>query len=124
MSNTGNTVNTGVAAADVPTEYHAHVYFALEDLARSEQLRQLLIDAIPPDGVVHKLFARQVGPHPLPMFEIDYPASIKGDVQALLEQYRDGRPVLIHPVTDDELAAHTYGAQWLGQPLDLLLDRL
>ncbi len=108
----------------LPTYYHAHVYFEMTDLTGAEQLRHTLIGAIPPEGVVHKLFARLVGPHPLPMFEIDYPASIRHEVQALLEQYRAGRSVLIHPVTDDDLAAHTSGAQWLGPKLALLLERL
>ncbi len=104
--------------------YHAHVYFALEDMASAEKLRQLLMDAMPQPSVVHKLFARQVGPHPLPVFEIDYPAAIAEQVRALLEQHRGAHSVLIHPVTDDDLAAHTSGALWLGQQLDLYLDRL
>lgn len=107
-----------------PAEYHAHIYFELDDLTATEQMRQQLIDAIPAEGVVHKMFARVVGPHPKPMFEIDYPASIKIEVQALLEQYRGDRSVLIHPVIDDELTAHTWGAQWLGPVLDLYLDKL
>lgn len=115
---------TNTESGALITEYHAHVYFEMVDLAGAEQMRQTLIDAIPPEGVVHKLFARLVGPHPLPMFEIVYPASIRHEVQALLEQQRAGRSVLIHPVTDDDLAAHTSGAQWLGPKLDLLLDRL
>lgn len=120
----GTETNTNTESGALITEYHAHVYFEMTDLAGAEQMRQTLIDAIPPEGVVHKLFARLVGPHPLPMFEIDYPASIRHEVQALLEQYRAGRSVLIHPVTDDDLAAHTGGAQWLGPKLALLLDRL
>lgn len=105
-------------------EYHAHIYFELDDLTATEQMRQHLIDAIPAEGVVHKMFARLVGPHPKPMFEIDYSASIKAQVQALLEQYRGNRSVLIHPVTDDDLTAHTSGAHWLGPVLDLYLDKL
>ncbi len=105
-------------------QYHAHVYFELDDLAATEQVRQRLIAAIPAAGVVHKLFPRQVGPHPLPMFEIDFPTEIFEAVLALLEQERGQRSVLIHPVTGDELAAHTSGAQWLGPPLPLLLEHL
>lgn len=105
-------------------QYHAHVYFELDDLAATEQVRARLMAAMPAAGVVHKLFPRQVGPHPLPMFEIDFPAADLDAVLALLERERGSRPVLIHPVTDDELAAHTTGAQWLGPPLPLLLDRL
>lgn len=104
--------------------YHAHVYFELDDLAATEQVRERLMAAMPAAGVVHKLFPRQVGPHPLPMFEIDFPADNFDAVLALLEQQRGQRSVLIHPVTDDDLAAHTTGAQWLGAPLPLLLDRL
>ena len=105
-------------------QYHAHIYFELDDLARTEQIRQKLIDSLPAQTVVYKLIARLVGPHTLPMFEIDFPTGMKDQVVSLIEQYRDGRSVLIHPVIDDELAAHTSGAQWLGRRLDLLLDRL
>lgn len=105
-------------------QYHAHIYFELDDLARTEQIRQSLIDLLPAQAVVYKLIARLVGPHSLPMFEIDFPAGMKDEVVSLIEQCRDGHSVLIHPVIDDELAAHTTDAQWLGRRLDLFLDRL
>jgi DOPA 4,5-dioxygenase len=119
-----NRDDTGDAAHAGIDWYHAHVYFELDDLDATEQVRQRLMAAMPGAGVVHKLFPRQVGPHPLPMFEIDFPSRIFDSVLALLEQERGARSVLIHPVTDDDLAAHTTGAQWLGSPLPLLLERL
>ncbi len=104
--------------------YHAHVYFTRDDMARTGLMREQLIQLMPPQTVVHGLIPREVGPHPLPMFEIDFPVSSKEAVLALVEQYRDGRSVLVHPLIQDQLVAHTSAAQWLGQKLVLFLDRL
>lgn len=109
---------------NLPSHYHAHVYFDLADLDATAQMQQHLIAAMPDAVVVHRMIARPIGPHPLPMFEVDFPAGLKPTVLAVLEQWRGARSVLIHPVTNDDLRAHTIEAQWLGPQLDLLLDRL
>jgi DOPA 4,5-dioxygenase len=58
-----------------------------------------------------------VGPHPKPQFEIQFLAST---LPAITPVLRDtGLTVLIHPLTDDDLADHTTLAEWIGEPLPL-----
>lgn len=55
------------------------------------------------------------------MFEIHIPASEIDAIMLVIDELRQGLPVLIHPVQENELKAHTCNARWLGKklPLDL-----
>ena len=55
------------------------------------------------------------------MFEIHISASEIDAIMPVIDELRQGLPVLIHPVQENELKAHTFNARWLGEklPLDL-----
>jgi DOPA 4,5-dioxygenase len=55
------------------------------------------------------------------MFEIDFDHAHRDAVIDWLEAHHGELSVLVHPVTEDELADHTLHVAWLGpaQPLDL-----
>lgn len=75
---------------------------------------------------VHKVHDEPIGPHPIPMWEIDFKKpEIFVRVVPWYQIHHDGLPVLIHPKTNKgELIDHTEHALWIGYPQDLILDIL
>ena len=102
--------------------YHAHIYFALDEMPLAAQVRDNVIKRLPQVTYTGQLIPASIGPHPLPMFEIHIPASSINLAMATINELRQGFSVLIHPVQTDELAAHTDDANWLGTQLKLKLE--
>ncbi len=100
--------------------YHAHVYYADGSTRRSaEELRRAISAKFSVAlGHVHD---RPVGPHPLPMFQISFAVEQFAELVPWLMFNRHGLDILIHPVTDDDVADHRDRAMWLGesQPLNI-----
>lgn len=105
--------------------FHAHIYFTKNDIELATQVRNQLIHLIPELTYVGELILKPIGPHPKPMFEIHIPGDKIDFIAQVIDKKRAGLPVLIHPVQDDELAAHTVFARWFGdkQKLDLSILR-
>ncbi len=104
--------------------YHAHVYFDAESLSSAADLRRRAAEALSGRVVVHGLIDRAIGPHPLPMFEIDIP---RGELEIFLNWMmlnHGAHSVLIHPITGDDLADHRDHPLWIGRPLPLDLEFL
>ena len=105
-------------AIDAP--FHAHIYY--DDATRefAAQLRRALWRAHAEGGTVlyvGEMRDRAVGPHPVPQFEIHF---VEGALPAILPLLAaSGLRVLVHPLTDDDLADHTTLAHWIGEPLAL-----
>lgn len=100
-------------------EYHLHVYFSIDQLELAETVRANLMRVLPELTYVGELIPYPVGPHPLPMFELHLPAGEVELALPVMEAVRQGLSVLIHPVLDDHLRAHTVEARWLGPELSL-----
>jgi len=105
-------------------EFHVHIYFTKNEIELAQQIRDDLIRAIPQLTYVGELILKPIGPHPRPMFEIHVPAAKIDSIVPIIDKKRSGLSVLIHPVQDDELAAHTVFARWLGEKLKLDLSKL
>lgn len=105
-------------------EFHVHIYFTKNEIELAQQIRDDLIHAIPQLTYVGELILKPIGPHPRPMFEIHVPAAKIDSIVPVIDKKRSGLSVLIHPVQDDELAAHTVFARWLGEKLKLDLSQL
>ena len=105
-------------------KFHAHVYFAESGIELAKQVREDLIVAIPQLTYVGVLIQKPIGPHPKPMFEIHIPAVDINKAALLIDKKRAGLSVLIHPAQEDDLAAHTIFARWLGEKLPLNLEAL
>jgi aromatic ring-cleaving dioxygenase len=107
--------------------YHAHIYFDPRERAAADRLRQRLSEL---KGVrefaslvfVGELREEPVGPHPKGQFEIHFREDALPQVRGLLRATE--LTVLVHPLTDDDLADHTSLGQWLGEPLPLDLSVL
>jgi DOPA 4,5-dioxygenase len=99
--------------------WHAHVYYEAWERDAATTLRDAfagMADAAP-ILFVGGMVDRPIGPHPIPQFEIHFPAIARPAVAA--EVAKTGLRALIHPLTDDDLADHTTLAHWIGAPLDL-----
>lgn len=101
--------------------FHGHIYFSTDQAERATEVRQNLANALPQLTYIGKLITQPIGPHAKPMFEIHIPAAEIDRIIPVIDDLRQGLPVLIHPVQEDELEAHTAAARWLGEklPLDL-----
>lgn len=104
--------------------YHIHQYFELSDLVGVQSLRDQVEQEFSGQIRVSGLIPKKVGPHPMPMFEIIVEEGLMMEVKAHLEKSNGGRSALIHPVTDNDLEAHTKLAQWIGKKLELDLSVL
>lgn len=95
--------------------YHAHVYWStLEQRATAIDARNKLIAL---DCGLGRVWDQPIGPHPLPMYQVNYCTTIQESVEALLKS--TGLTVLLHEDTGDDLRDHTEGTRWLGQELEL-----
>jgi aromatic ring-cleaving dioxygenase len=104
--------------------YHAHVYFAINQTVIAAKVRENILKDIPQITYAGQLIPISVGPHTMPMFELHIPASMINYAKASIDELREGLSVLIHPVQQDELDAHTKSAVWLGTKLELKLEVL
>ena len=96
--------------------FHAHVYYDEGERGAAEALHSELQDKAEL-LFVGRLTDGPVGPHPIPQFEVHFDGSA---VDALIPQLeRSGLRVLIHPLTDDDVADHTALGRWIGEPVKL-----
>lgn len=107
--------------------YHAHIYYSPEERPRAAALRDSLETLLNGETEPHLTYVgamrdRNVGPHPLPQFEIHFLKSSRPAMLAAIEA--SGLRALVHPLTDDDLADHTSLAHWIGEPLELDLSVL
>ena len=108
----------------IPRWYHLHVYFDHTTSEIAAEVRDHLAHSSLSFPYLGRLIPRAVGPHDGPMFEAHVSADELDEALALLEHVRGPLSVLVHPVVEDELAAHSELAQWLGDPKPVHLDRL
>ncbi len=66
----------------------------------------------------------QVGPHPVPQFQVIFRQDAFQSVVPWLMLNREGLDILVHPLTDDMVDDHTDYALWLGTPIKLKLDTM
>jgi aromatic ring-cleaving dioxygenase len=100
-------------------DFHAHIYYDLEDVARARQLAAA-VQARFPIAVGH-FHLRPVGPHPRGSVQLTVPRDAFGDVPQFLALKRDGLTIFAHAETGDDLSDHTAHVIWFGpsEPLDL-----
>ena len=95
--------------------YHAHVYWQNEDQRREAlNLREPLREMGSKVGSIHE---DAIGPHPLPMYQVNYNSNIAEEVEEFLSKTK--LDILLHEDTGDDLRDHTKGARWLGNKLQL-----
>ena len=65
-----------------------------------------------------------MGPHPVPQFQIIFGTAQFQTVVPWLMLNREGRDILVHPLTDDMVDDHTVYALWFGTPVPLKLNTM
>lgn len=105
--------------------FHAHIYFDDSNMVSAEALRAKAEAELKGQVLsVSRLINRPVGPHPMPMFEIDFYEKNLGDIYVWLRQNHGNHSVLIHKDTQPEIPEHSIYATWIGTPLDLDFSKL
>ena len=102
--------------------YHAHVYYNAETFPVAEKLRETLAGKFPVE--LGRFSGEQVGPHPVPQFQIIFTEAQFQHVVPWLMLNREGLDILVHPLTDNSYDDHTRYAVWLGTPVALKLNTM
>ena len=102
--------------------YHAHVYYDADTLPVAERLKDRLAATFSVE--IGRFSGAAVGPHPVPQFQIIFKEPEFQSVVPWLMLNREGLNILVHPLTDDNVADHTRFALWLGTPLPLRVEVL
>ncbi|KEF58151.1 DOPA 4,5-dioxygenase [Exophiala aquamarina CBS 119918] len=119
---TGGVTNGARGGFDVHIYHHGN---NAEQAKYARELRERIRREFP-ELRMYKFFDKPVGPHTLPMFEVNLftPAQFGAFIPWLVVN-RGPLSALVHPNTDDgdELRAHSQRATWLGEriPLDLAM---
>lgn len=101
--------------------YHAHIYFSPDEQVAAEDLKSLF-ETDPDILFVGRMTSAQAGPHPIPQYEVHFLKRTLNRVSSMIRS--SGLRALVHPLTDDDLADHTTGAEWIGEPVELDLTTL
>jgi aromatic ring-cleaving dioxygenase len=112
---------------DSNAPWHAHVYYAPGERGRAAALRERLLRLLESGTSPHLRFIgelrdHQVGPHPMPQFEVHFTAGLAPTIEGIVRD--SGLNALIHPLTHDDLADHTHLGHWIGTPIELDLTVL
>ena len=102
--------------------YHAHVYYDAETKPTAERLHTGLADKFPIE--MGQFSGAEIGPHPVPQFQIIFTVAQFQEVVPWLMVNREGLDILVHPLTDDMVDDHSVYALWLGAPIALKLHTM
>lgn len=101
-------------------DFDIHVYYDEASRAKALELRELALKDFTGRSIhISRMVDRKVGPHPLPMFEIDFGKNDLSEMILWLFRNRNGLNVLVHQVTGHDSKDHSAGALWMGEVLEL-----
>ena len=103
-------------------KYHAHIYFDKESLADAKMVFAEAENLS--DIKLGRFHEKNIGPHLKWNFVILFGHDQLEKIKSWCKNTRRGLSVLIHPNGDDELLDHTERAIWLGEKIDLDLEKL
>jgi aromatic ring-cleaving dioxygenase len=116
-------VNSKLLPKDFPREFDAHIYFQVDQLNEATILRDKIKEHFKNNVFfVGDMIPVPIGPHPLPMFEANFPVTLFEEVKEWLTIERGDFSILLHSLKGDDYLDHTEGAEWLGASLQLKLN--
>lgn len=78
-----------------------------------------------PECRAYRFFEGPLGPHPMPMFEVNvFNPEQLGALFSWFVANRGPCSVLIHPNTGDDVTDHTTNGTWIGEKVPLDVDLL
>ena len=103
-------VNSELLPKDFNREFDAHIYLRNKMLNKFND----------PEVFIGPIIHRPIGPHPLPMMEVNFNINQFSNVVLWLMKEHGELSILIHRLTGNDYIDHTREALWLGpiQPLD------
>lgn len=109
--------------------YHFHIYYDLSCRNQAKIIQDYFLSRQPNHDVsVGQMWDKLIGPHSKPQFALEYLQRDTNDCFKKIYDYlllnRNDLSVLIHPLINDEVKAHTTMAVWMGNKLDLDLGKL
>ena len=106
--------------------YHAHIYYGDDDNLREKaaRLREKAWNKWPAQLIMGRFRDKPVGPHPLPMYQIEFNPDLFSEVVPWLMYNRDGLTILVHPGAENAYRDHAWYPIWMGDKLDLNLKWL
>ncbi len=117
-------VNSQLLPTGFPREFDAHIYFTEENRQQAHDLWRLVQVYFQGQRVfVGEMIPEPIGPHPTPMFEVNFPKELFSEVVLWLMKERRDLSVLVHELTGDDLYDHTQAALWLGPAVELDYSR-
>ena len=111
-----------MTATESITGWHAHVYFAEDELDLARAVCEGARDRF--SIQMGRMHVAPVGPHPTGSCQLSVPPEKFADVTAWLALNRDGLTVFAHAETGDVLADHTEHVVWLGESRPLRIEVL
>jgi aromatic ring-cleaving dioxygenase len=102
--------------------YHAHIYFQDNEKKKAKSLQDAAIKAFSEVDSTDWMDEPR-GPHPVANFVMEFMCDQFPNVVPWLSLNRDGLSVLVHPMTGDAPTDHSDYALWLGDRIDVHLDR-
>lgn len=116
-------LNSKHLTKNFPRDFDAHIYFEETTLKEAQALREAALTKFKDQQVfVGFLIERAVGPHPVPMFEINFPKELFSEVVLWLLHHHKDLSVLVHELTGNDYLDHTEFALWIGRPVALELN--
>jgi len=108
-----------------PHDFDAHIYFVGEkesDLISA--LKSKIEIAFDQKNIfIGNIIPYPIGPHPLPMLEVNFGKERFSDVLFFLMKERGSLNILVHSLSEDDFYDHSAGAIWLGKTLELDFSR-
>ncbi|MBE7636389.1 4,5-dioxygenase [Sneathiella sp. P13V-1] len=102
--------------------YHAHIYFTETNKETALKVREELGQKFAVKlGRVHD---QSVGPHTASMYLVMFGIGEFNKLVPWLMLNRSGLSILVHPETGNDIDDHSHHAMWLGEKLDLDLEKL
>ncbi len=108
---------------EFPHHFDAHIYFSDEQFVEAKRLREKISEVFVGESFhIGDLIPVPIGPHPLPMLEVNFSQEAFANFVLWLSRERGNLNVLIHPQSGDDYYDHTQAAIWLGHPVSLKLE--
>lgn len=102
--------------------YHAHIYYTPATRATAAALREAIGQRFTAE--LGRWHDEPVGPHPVSMYQVAFPAAAFPRLVPWLMLNRAGLDILVHPLSGDAYEDHSRYALWLGRPQPLRLEIL
>jgi len=101
--------------------YDAHLYFDSNTFPIASAFRERMVEKFAAHSKIFigQMIPEPIGPHPLPMFEVNFSEEDYDTIVNFLKEEHGDIPVLVHKLTGDDIVDHTTEAFWIGTTLSL-----